>query len=102
MAPLKRKSRKQLHTIRSSTEVYESPLDRLETKLHPWVSFGIVPLFAVTNADISLPAIHLTRIFRAIFFGILFGLLVGKPLGITLFSWIAVRLRLAELPRGIT
>jgi NhaA family Na+:H+ antiporter len=102
MAPLKRKSRKQLHTIRSSTDLYESPLDRLQTKLHPWVSFGIVPLFAVTNADISLHAIHLTRIFRPIFFGILFGLLVGKPLGITLFSWIAVRLRLAELPRGIT
>lgn len=93
---------KQLHSIRSSTELYESPLDRLQAMLHPWVSFGIVPLFALTNADISLRAIHLDPIVRPVFWGIMLGLLVGKPLGITLFSWMAVRLRLAELPRGIT
>ncbi|MFL6306711.1 MAG: Na+/H+ antiporter NhaA [Candidatus Sulfotelmatobacter sp.] len=93
---------KQLHSIRTSTELYESPLDRLQAMLHPWVSFGIVPLFAITNADISVRAIHFDPVFRPVFWGILLGLLVGKPLGITLFSWTAVRLRLAELPRGIT
>jgi NhaA family Na+:H+ antiporter len=83
-------------------EIRESPLDRLQTAMHPWVSFGIVPLFALTNADISLHGIQMNAGLRPIFLGVLFGLLVGKPLGITVFSWVAVRSRIAELPRGIT
>ena len=80
----------------------ESVANRLEHNLHPWVSFGIVPLFALVNAGISLYGLHRDALLHPIFLGVVSGLLLGKPLGITLFSWIAVRLRLAELPRGVS
>ncbi|HZY61617.1 MAG TPA: Na+/H+ antiporter NhaA [Edaphobacter sp.] len=79
----------------------ESPLDRLQAALHPWVSFGIVPLFALINAGISLHEFHADTILHHAFLGIFFGLVLGKPLGITLFAWLAVRLRFAELPVGV-
>jgi Na+:H+ antiporter, NhaA family len=79
----------------------QSAGSRLEQGLHPWVSFGIVPLFALVNAGISLHGVNGEILRQPIFLGVAFGLLLGKPLGITLFSWIAVRLRLAELPRGV-
>jgi NhaA family Na+:H+ antiporter len=80
----------------------DPPASRLEQALHPWVSFGIVPLFALVNAGISLQELHRDTVFQPIFLGVVLGLFLGKPLGITLFSWIAVRLRLAELPQGVT
>ncbi len=100
--PMGRKARKYAHPAGRDIELHESPLDRLQTAMHPWVSFGVVPLFALTNADISLHGMHVNAGLRPIFLGVLFGLLVGKPLGITVFSWLAVRFRIAELPRGIT
>jgi NhaA family Na+:H+ antiporter len=80
----------------------ESVADRLESALHPWVSFGIVPLFALVNADISLQGLRGDAIQQPIFLGLVLGLVLGKPIGITLFSWLAVRLRFAELSRGVT
>lgn len=82
-------------------EMQASVASRLEQVLHPWVSFGIVPLFALVNAAVSLEGLRRDAMLRPIFLGVVLGLLLGKPLGITLFSWIAVRLRLAELPRGV-
>lgn len=79
----------------------ESAAERLENHLHPWVSFGIVPLFALVNADISLRGVNADALLHPIFLGVLIGLLIGKPVGITLFSWIAVRLRIAELPNEV-
>jgi NhaA family Na+:H+ antiporter len=102
VGPSSREARQHLHSIRSGIELYESPLDRLQTKLHPWVSFGIMPLFALTNADISLPKLQVNAFSHPVFVGILLGLLLGKPFGITLFTWIAVRFHLAILPKGIT
>jgi NhaA family Na+:H+ antiporter len=100
--PLSRDARHQLHMIREGLELSESPLDRLQGALHPWVSFIIMPLFAFTNAGIPLGGIHGTAFLRdPIFYGIVLGLVLGKPVGITLFSWLAVRLRLADLPNGI-
>jgi NhaA family Na+:H+ antiporter len=80
----------------------ESVANRLESVLHPWVSFGIVPLFALVNADISLKGLRADAIQQPIFLGLVLALVLGKPLGITLFSWLAVRFRFAELPRGVT
>jgi NhaA family Na+:H+ antiporter len=82
--------------------VQESPASRMERALHPWVSFGIVPLFALVNAGISLHGVNRDTLLHPLFLGVVLGLMIGKPLGITLFSWIAVRLRLAELPRGVS
>ena len=89
-------------SIGRNIEFSQSPLTRLEGTLHPWVSFGIVPLFAMANADVPLRAIPTRELSHPVLLGVLVGLLIGKPLGITLFSWIAVRLRLAALPQKIT
>lgn len=100
--PLSRDARHHLHMIRFGLDLSESPLDRLQGILHPWVSFVIMPLFAFTNAGIPFGEAHETGFFRdPIFYGIVLGLVLGKPVGITLFSWLAVRLRLADLPHGI-
>jgi NhaA family Na+:H+ antiporter len=75
-----------------------SPLDRLETVLHPWVAFGIMPLFALANAGVRL---ELSAMAEPVAFAVAAGLVLGKPLGITAFSWVAVKLGLARLPAGV-
>jgi Na+:H+ antiporter, NhaA family len=79
-----------------------SPAEHLAHGLMPWVNWLILPLFAFANAGISLAGITLGDILSPEPAGIIFGLLIGKPLGITLFCWLAVRLRLAVLPGGTT
>jgi NhaA family Na+:H+ antiporter len=76
-----------------------SPLERLEAALHPWVSFGIMPLFALANAGIP---IRLGSLGDATAVAVAAGLAAGKPIGITLSSWIAVRLGLASLPERVS
>ncbi len=87
--------------VQSGLERSESPLNRLETKLHPWVSFGIVPLFALMNAGVRLEAFQAGHALERAFAGIVLGMVLGKPIGITLFSWVAVRFRLADLPHRV-
>lgn len=79
-----------------------SPAEHLAHGLMPWVNWLILPLFAFANAGISLAGITMGDIFSPEPSGIILGLLIGKPLGITLFCWLAVRLRLAVLPDGTT
>ncbi len=79
-----------------------SPLERLEAMLHPWVAFGIMPLFALANAGVSLAGLTLSAgAPLAIGSGIVLGLVLGKPLGIVLASLAAVGLKLAALPEGV-
>ena len=81
----------------------EPPLDRLERVLHPWVSFLIVPLFALANAGVHLSSdVADAAVESSISQGVAIGLLAGKPLGIFLLTWLAVRLRLCDLPIGAT
>jgi len=75
-----------------------SPLEYLEDLLHPWVSFAIMPIFALANAGVVLKFSELGSMMAI---AIILGLLVGKPLGITLFSWLAIKSGLAQLPRGV-
>jgi NhaA family Na+:H+ antiporter len=76
-----------------------SPLDRLERALHPWVAFVIMPLFALANAGV---AVRSSALLTPVALGVAVALTVGKPLGIVLFSWLAVRLGLARLPEGVS
>ena len=77
----------------------ESPLERLEHGLGRWVTFGIVPLFALANAGIDLGAVAWGRaLTEPVTLGVVLGLLLGKALGVSLFAWGAVRLGLARLP----
>jgi len=89
--------------LEAASEKAESPLQRLEHQLHPWVSYLIMPVFALANAGVSFVGGGIESVISSpITLGIIGGLAVGKPLGITLTSWLAVRLKLAELPEGIT
>lgn len=81
---------------------------RMEHLLMPYVNFIIMPIFALINAGVHIPSAEYFNIFEytpeigSIGMGIFFGLVVGKPLGISLFSYIAVKLGVAERPSGAT
>lgn len=81
---------------------------RMEHLLMPYVNFIIMPIFALINAGVHIPSAEYFNIFEyspemgSIGMGIFFGLVVGKPLGISLFSYIAVKLGVAERPAGAT
>lgn len=80
------------------------PLHRIsdiEHSLHDPVNFMILPLFALANTAITLPSDFSSVLDSPVYHGIFFGLLLGKPLGIVLLCYIAVRLRIAALPAGI-
>ncbi len=75
-----------------------SPLERLETRLHPWVAFAIMPIFALANAGVS---VELAALGHPVSWAVAAGLVLGKPLGILAFSWLAVTVGLARLPTGV-
>ncbi|MBC2888607.1 Na+/H+ antiporter NhaA [Gordonibacter massiliensis (ex Traore et al. 2017)] len=78
------------------------PATRLEHRLYPWVYFGILPLFALTNADVSFLGADVGAMLSSpVLYGVLLGLLVGKPLGIMLFSFAVVKTKLASLPENV-
>jgi len=80
-----------------------SPLQRMEHEMHHWVILGVMPIFALANAGITLDIDQIgTALVHPVTLGIALGLLVGKPLGITLCAWLAVRLGIAVLPPGIS
>lgn len=86
------------HLISTARETV-SPLERLEVTLHPWVAFFIMPVFALANAGVPLAA-H--AISAPISIAVTSGLFLGKPLGILLFSWLAVRFFGGRLPEKVS
>ena len=80
-----------------------TPLQRFEHGLHPWVSFLIIPIFALANAGVTLAGMDVIgAITSPVSLGIIVGLFIGKQVGIFGFSWIAVKLKFASLPEGVT
>ncbi len=79
-----------------------SILRKLEHSLHPWVAFGVLPIFAFTNAGVSIGGLSLADMVHPVPLGIILGLFLGKQFGILALSWFAVRLRLAALPGAVT
>jgi NhaA family Na+:H+ antiporter len=75
-----------------------APVMRVEGLLHPWVAFGIMPLFALANAGVRLGGFSAAGAPLTVAAGVLAGLLVGKPVGIVLASYLAVRMKLCALP----
>ena len=76
-----------------------SPLFRIETALHPWVAFAIMPLFALANAGVP---INLGGLGEPVAIAVAAGLFLGKPIGIFGASWLAVKLGVATRPEGVT
>jgi NhaA family Na+:H+ antiporter len=90
----------QVETLSRGTE---APVERLERVVHPWVSFLVLPLFALANAGVALSGEMLMRSMSSpITLGVMAGLVVGKPVGIVGASWLAVRMGWADLPDGTT
>ncbi len=80
----------------------EPPLQRIEHALHPLVLFIIMPLFALANAGATINLNTLGNLFQAPeAMGVILGLCVGKPVGITIFSWLAVKMGIARLPKNV-
>lgn len=79
------------------------PATRLEHKLYPWVYFLILPLFALTNADVAVTGLDFATVTSSpVVLGVFCGLVLGKPIGIMLFSFITVKTRIASLPEFVT
>lgn len=77
-----------------------SPSKEIERDLHFWVAFLILPLFAFVNAGVNITRISLGQMAAPVPLGIMLGLFAGKQLGVFGFSWLAIRLGIAELPKG--
>jgi NhaA family Na+:H+ antiporter len=88
--------------LETIAERLQTPAQRLERSLAPWSSYLIVPVFALANAGVGLRGDLGAVATSAVAQGIVLGLVVGKPLGVSLFAWLAVRLGLAALPAGTT
>ncbi|MCS7022102.1 MAG: Na+/H+ antiporter NhaA [Gemmataceae bacterium] len=87
-----------LNDVRFTARECISPLERLEIGLHPWVGFVIMPMFALANAGVH---IELDEITDPIALAVACGLVFGKPIGIFLFSYVAVQAGVARLPQGV-
>ena len=78
-----------------------SPLRFLEEKLHTFSGFIILPLFAFFNADIDLDSLSFKSLSNQVPLGIMLGLLIGKPVGITLITYLSVKIKLCSLPKEL-
>jgi Na+:H+ antiporter, NhaA family len=79
----------------------EPLLRHLEHALHPWVAFGVLPVFAFANAGVSIVGLSISDALHPVPLGIVFGLFLGKQIGILAMCWLATRLRLASLPEAV-
>ncbi|HIY89083.1 MAG TPA: Na+/H+ antiporter NhaA [Candidatus Bacteroides pullicola] len=89
--------------MKSDTRDAIPPSQRLEHAMHPFVSFVVMPIFALANAGVSFAGLDASLVFSTnVALGVALGLLLGKPLGILLSTWVLVRLGAAPLPEGLT
>ncbi len=79
-----------------------TPLQKLEHAMHPVSIFVILPIFALSNAGVHIEGNLMAMLLHPISLGIMGGLILGKFLGISVFSWIFVKLKLANLPPGVS
>ncbi len=78
-----------------------APATQMEHALHPWVLFGILPVFAFANAGVPLAGLSFSMLLEPVPLGIALGLFIGKQTGVFAGSWIAVKTGLAELPKRV-
>ena len=91
-----------VHDINVACLDVETPVQRLEYSLHPWIVFLVLPLFALANAGLSLRGINMpVAVIHPVTLGIILGLVLGKPIGISLFTYLAFRIFKAPLPSGV-
>lgn len=91
-----------VHSIEVACQRVETPLARLEHGLHGVVAFGIMPIFALANAGVALGGGVGALLTDTVALGVMLGLIVGKPMGVMLLAFLAVKTGLAALPSGVT
>jgi len=96
-----RRQRAAVKKLETIAKAAQSPMQRLEHSLHPWVAFLIIPIFALSNAGIAF-SFNTKLLTGSVVWGIILGLILGKQIGITLFAWLSVKLGWADLPDGLT
>lgn len=89
----------QVEQLELLLEKFQSPLHRLEHALHPYIAFLIMPIFALFNAGVALKGG--ASVTDPVTLGVMAGLFLGKPIGILLFSIVAIKLGLASLPEDL-
>ena len=87
--------------LRSKSDENFSPLKDLEHDLHPVVAFMVLPIFAFANAGVSVAGMEFEQFLHPVPMGIMLGLFVGKPIGIFVICWAAIKVGLARLPDGM-
>lgn len=105
MNDIKLLSKTQVHVlaeIEKLNEQAQTPLQKLEHALHPLSTYFIIPIFALANAGVHISGSFSDMVFNPIAIGIILGLVLGKFLGISLFSFLMVKINMAELPEGVT
>ncbi len=91
--------RRDLRRVGAAARETLSPVERLEMMLHSWVAFAIMPIFALANAGVAMTGIHVGQpVSVAIFAALVF----GKPIGVLVFSWVAIRFGLARRGHGLS
>lgn len=92
-----------LRELKNAQRELLPPAVRVQTALHPWVAYGVMPLFALANAGIGLQELSIgSAASQGIALGIFSGLVFGKPAGILLVSWLVVRIGWCRLPAEVT
>ena len=87
-----------VQTMETILERMQSPAQRLERTLAPWSTYLILPIFALANAGVAINLDATRQLLSPVGMGVILGLVIGKPIGISLLSWLALRRGLAELP----
>lgn len=93
----------ELHTATKAQRDLLPPVLRLPMMLHPWVAFGVMPIFALANAGVQFGGVDLSATGPAtVALGVMAGLVLGKPIGVVLATFLAVKSGLCQMPEGVT
>jgi NhaA family Na+:H+ antiporter len=84
------------------SDLAQTPLQRLEHALRPWTVLIIMPLFALSNAGVSIDVETVKSLSSPVPLGVIAGLVIGKPFGIAVTAWVAMRIGLTSLPKGVS
>lgn len=89
-----------LKSIESASDKLISPLQDLEDSLYKIIGYGVIPLFALSNVGIDFSSMCLADITRGVSLAVMAGLVFGKFIGVFSFSWLAIKMRIVQLPEG--
>lgn len=98
-----RKHLEAVQAINTACSKVETPLQKMEHAMEPWIAYLVLPLFALANAGVVMADIDIQRaLLHSVTLGVAVGLALGKPVGILLFTWLATKLLKVELIQGVT